>query len=93
MNEPQAPVVASDVLLGTPIGDYLERGGTFLFWTCPNKCGGSVDWRMEGEVHVAKCGVCGTESIRVDQPNPKAHVLRSNNVEPVVGTPNQKGEI
>ena len=47
MNEPQAPVVASDVLLGTPIGDYLERGGTFLFWTCPNKCGGSVDWRME----------------------------------------------
>ena len=74
MNEPQAPVVASDVLLGTPIGDYLERGGTFLFWTCPNKCGGSVDWRMEGEVHVAKCGVCGTESIRVDQPNATLHL-------------------
>ena len=72
----EAPVVASDVLLGTPIGDYLERGGTFLFWTCPNKCGGSVDWRMEREVHIAKCGICGTESIRVDKFNP-AHLART----------------
>lgn len=41
------------------IENHGEKGGKFLFWTCPNKCDGLVEWQLVDDIYVAKCKVCG----------------------------------
>lgn len=37
------------------IDDYINRGGRWVFWACPDGCDGMVYWHNE----IATCGVCG----------------------------------
>jgi len=65
----KANEVNSTELLCRAIDEHCRRDGQMLFWTCPNGCRGRVEWRMVNDVHVARCIVCGRDSIEVERHN------------------------